>query len=170
MSCDCNRGGLRSFPNILYGSLRKELKKTIDNDFVIDYIICMNENKDSFEIDGNAVVCTSTSGKKYTITKNSCSCAGFGFRKNCRHFSEANKLGLIKKIEKKSIQNGTINNRGPQLIESRKKAIKSFIEKNGLEAPQSLINVVEPHVTSKMKPERFIEIVRRILEVRKENS
>ncbi len=147
------------------------MKKTIDNDFVIDYIICMRENKDIFEIDGNVVVCTNVSGKKDTITKNSCSCAGFGFRKNCRHFTEAKSLGMLDKIENKATKNST-NKRSahPQLIEFRKKAIKAFIESNGLEAPQSLINVVEPYVTSTMKPKRFLEIVRRLLEVRKENS
>lgn len=124
------------------------------------YIINM-KNKDTFKIDGTIVVCTSSSGKVYNITKDNCSCAGFGFRRNCRHFAEAKKLGLFEKIEK--AKKSTMNFRSPYLIEKRKKAAKIFIEKNGLEAPQSIINAIEPHITITMKPKKFLEIVRNLL-------
>ena len=131
------------------------------------YIICMKENKDTFKIDGNVVVCTNSKGKTYNLTKDHCSCAGFGFRRNCRHHTEAKKLGLFEKIEIEKLKNPQTNNRSPQIIEMRKKAIKIFIEKNGLEAPITLINVIEPHVTRTMKPEKFLEITKKLLEVRK---
>jgi hypothetical protein len=124
----------------------------------------MNNKSDSFRIEGNIVICTSFSGKEYSLTSQECSCAGFGFRRTCRHHKEAKALGLFKQLEEKRKELG-IKTFSPQMVVDRKKAIKLFIEKNGLEAPQSLVNAIEPYVKIDMTPERFLTIVRKLLTI-----
>jgi len=120
------------------------------------------KTKDTYKIDGNVVVCTSSSGKEYNLTSQECSCAGFGFRRTCRHHKEAKVLGLFKQLEEKQKELG-IKTYSPQMIIERKKAIAQFMVKNGIEARQSIVNAIEPYVNPKMTPEKFLTIVRKLL-------
>ena len=124
------------------------------------------KTKDTYRIEGNVVVCISSSGKEYNLTSQECSCAGFGFRRTCRHHKEAKALGLFEKIEQQQKKLG-IKTYGPKMVEARKKAIALYIEKQGLKAPQSLINAIEPYVKTTMAPEKFLQIVRKLLTISK---
>jgi ribosomal protein L37E len=120
------------------------------------------KTKDTYRIEGNVVVCISSSGKEYNLTSQECSCAGFGFRRTCRHYKEAKALGLFDKIEQQQKKLG-LKTFSPQMIIERKKAIAQFMVKNGIESRQSIINAIEPYVNPKMTPEKFLTIVRKLL-------
>lgn len=123
----------------------------------------MNKKQDSFRIDGNVIVCTSSSGKEYNITSQECSCAGFSYRRNCRHHKEAKVLGLFAKIEEKKRELGIQSFSSPHIVNERKKAIAQFLEKNGLEARPSIVSAIEPYLNKDMTPDKLLMVAKKLL-------
>ena len=96
-----------------------------DNGGVVSYINGKNIYELKFE---DNVIDVYKNGKKtYIITAKTCSCSGFGFRKNCQHFEKAkseNLLSLIK--DSKGFDFG----KSPIVIKMREKAVRLYNEKN----------------------------------------
>jgi len=113
----------------------------------------------TYKIDGSVVVCHSSSGKTYNLTKDHCECVGFTYHRSCKHLKEAKALGLFDKIEKSKAKPGIIL-RSAFIIEERKKAIKAFLIKHGIKAVQSKIDSLEKIVTKDMSPEEFLRLAK----------
>jgi len=109
---------------------------------------------DQFEVNDNHIIVTSSSGHKYTITLGSCTCPGFGFHKECRHYKEAREQGLLKSLEV-HVPQSIILVTGKAL---RKDAIRKFLTKNNLSYTESTVDKIECMLKTTTKPEEVIAI------------
>lgn len=106
--------------------------------------------------DGTVDCVSNSSGNKYTITKNSCSCKGFIFRRNCRHFRTAKECGIIDKIKNQKISL-VMFRKSPHIMEMRKKSVRYFLDKNNVSYTEKLVNRLESILTTEMTPEKFLK-------------
>jgi hypothetical protein len=101
---------------------------------------------DSFKLINDHIDVFSSSGKKYTITLGHCTCIGFGFHRDCRHYQEAEEDGLISKL-KTSIKTFSIKLSDHARL-MRKNALRQFLTKNNISFTEQLIDKLEPSITS----------------------
>jgi hypothetical protein len=111
----------------------------------------------SFKIFDDFIIINSNSGNTYRLTKNTCSCKGFGFHRSCSHFKEATENGLIDLIGKNHPEAFDIR-KNPTVIKARKQALKLFLEKNSIKTTQQLIEKIEPLITSKTTPLEVLQL------------
>jgi len=107
----------------------------------------------------------SSSGNTYRITKNSCNCKGFSFRRNCRHFQEAinNKAldrlaELQEKVRSESISSSFTS---PLIVACRKRAIIAYLNKLRIPFQYNLIDKLEKVLTQTMNPTSFLSYVKK---------
>jgi len=117
--------------------------------------------KDRFEIDGNIIVCHSASGKTYHLTRDTCDCMAFGFRRSCRHRDEAKEAGLFEKLAKVVQKPKGFIFRTPHIIEMRKNAVVQFLRKHKVRFTQALIDKLEPMLTMNMDVKKFLATAKR---------
>jgi len=110
-----------------------------------------------FELDRRRVKCFSDSGVTYYITKDSCNCVGFGFRRRCRHFSEALREGWIAKLKSQTVH---VSFRSSAIVESRKKAIRIFLEKRHASYTEETICSIEKILTQSTTSEIVLRLAR----------
>ncbi len=110
---------------------------------------------DKFIFDGNSIICQSQSGKEYRIVKGSCSCPGFGFKRNCRHYHYAHTNGLIDDLQQRIIKQQALVS--PFIKNMRQKALIWFLEKNGISPTKEMIIRIEPKIKTTTKPESVIK-------------
>ncbi len=105
---------------------------------------------DQFEAFSDYIKCTSgKSGDEYTITIGHCTCHGFSFHKECRHYDEAEAKGLIDKLKSKKISsfNGVTVTDSARVL--RKQALKEYFTKKSILFTDELINKIEPEISNK---------------------
>jgi len=113
-----------------------------------------HEHIKTFSVLGDKVVFTSMSGNDYVITKTSCSCKGFAFRRKCSHYEEAKSSGLLDSLNDKSysqVVSRALN------VKLRREALRVFLKKYDVKFNEVLIRVVEPRITQLTKPEQVID-------------
>ena len=109
-------------------------------------------------VDGKLEI-ESPSGNHYTITKTTCSCKGFGFRRTCSHLKEAEERGLISLLnEPKHISSQ--HTLSPEAHTIRKNALKQFLIKNNITTTEDMINTIEPQIPRDSKPEDIIALAK----------
>src|SRR4030066_1768272 len=86
------------------------------------------EGPDIFTVKGTYVECLSSSSHIYKITHDSCSCKGFGFRKLCRHYRQAQSKGFLDNLEIEIAKTAKITS-NPYIKKMRMEAIKAFLDK-----------------------------------------
>jgi hypothetical protein len=116
--------------------------------------------EDTYEISGTILLCHSKSGTTYKLTNQTCNCRGFGFRKTCRHYQNAYKLGWLKRLSE-SIAKQPRLSRTPHIIEARKKSIQFFLTKHNIRLSAKQIEAIEPSVRRNMTVDKFLSIVHR---------
>ena len=116
-----------------------------------------------FEVKDDGIHIRSTSGNSYLITKTSCSCKGFGFRKTCGHYEEAKSNDLLSLIPTHTTQQKIYHKLSQQAIQSRKDAIKRYLTKNAIPSNETIINELEKVVTQDMKPQKFLEKAKKLV-------
>ena len=113
---------------------------------------------DSFTLQETYINVKSGSGKDYIITKSSCTCVGYNFHRECRHYKQARELGLIEQLEKQHAQKLSITVSEHARV-LRKEAIKQFLKKKQVAFTESIIDKIEKAMTSTMKPEDILRMV-----------
>ena len=108
------------------------------------------QGPDIFTLKKGYIECVSGSGsgKIYKVTHDSCSCKGFGFRKLCRHYRQAQTKGLLDKLEvqiKEYKRNNKVVNYYVQSM--RIDAIKKFLDKNNIAYRISQVINIEKMLT-----------------------
>jgi len=112
----------------------------------------------SFIVEDGHLSIESFSGSNYIITKTTCSCKGFGFRRTCSHFKEATENGLITLLQQ---QQSTIKlTLSPTAIKMRKDALKKLLTKHNITFTENMINTIEPQLTISTKPEDVIALAK----------
>jgi len=107
----------------------------------------------NYEVIDNGLIITSSSGSQYRITKSACSCKGFGFRRNCGHYTEAKTLGLLDLIIDKPI---SVFLQSPYIKAERIKSIRYFLTKQKIDFTEELLIALEPRMTRETRPEQLI--------------
>ncbi|MDD5649432.1 MAG: hypothetical protein PHF86_03295 [Candidatus Nanoarchaeia archaeon] len=104
------------------------------------------QEPDIFFLRTGYIECLSGTGHVYKVTHDSCSCKGFGFRKLCRHYRQAEAKGYLDQLETQIIKN-------PKFIKTehirkmRMDAIRVFLDKYNLKYQISQIVDLEKIVT-----------------------
>jgi hypothetical protein len=124
----------------------------------IFFNLVVKRNKMKFKISNGQLTVKSESGNTYTITRTSCSCAGFGWRGNCKHFNEAKKKGLIDKLLK--VKGFSSFSKTPFIIESRKDAIRQWLKKKHIKIRESIVNKIESIMTEKTSMKEILACVK----------
>lgn len=114
--------------------------------------------EDTFEVFDSYIICHSGSGEDYTITLDSCTCRGFGFHKECRHFKEAKEKGLLTQISTRQVSfNGIKVGSHARLL--RKDAIRQYLTKNNISFSEYVIDKIEKVLDVRTRPEEVIKMV-----------
>lgn len=113
-----------------------------------------------YEIKGSVLEITSGSGKKYELTQKSCTCKGFGFRRTCGHFEEAEARGLLKKLTAKGKKKIRVLSTNDNKKELREDAIRKFLEKNNVLFDDVTITSLEKYITQETTPEKVLHMAR----------
>jgi hypothetical protein len=113
-------------------------------------------NKDLFTIKDGIVLCHSKSGSTYRLTKTTCTCSGFGFRRTCRHHKEATEQGLFKQLDD-ILKAKPISLRSKAIISVRRKALSDYLKRKGIKATVIAINTIEPTITVNTKPQNILQ-------------
>jgi len=114
-----------------------------------------------FTVKEDGIHIIATSGNAYLITRTSCSCKGFGFRKTCGHFQEATEKDLLSLIPVKTIQQIAHHKPSGKLVDERKKAIRKYLTLHSIPSSDDIVNALEKIVTQTMKPSEFLEIAKK---------
>lgn len=99
-----------------------------------------------FTIVKNQLKVKSESGKTYIIDREGCNCPGFGWRRNCRHFTEAKVKGLLDKLPKNEGFHGFVKT--PYIVKMRKDAIKQWLKKKRYKVTEKVIDKIESIMTA----------------------
>lgn len=111
----------------------------------------------SYQIDGAVLKITTGSGTKYELSHKSCTCKGFGFRRNCGHMKEAKAKGLLAQLE--TVQKKKMKvSKSPTRTKFRKDAIRKFLIKNSVEFDETTIDNIEKHLTQDTTPDKVIQM------------
>ena len=114
---------------------------------------------DSYEIIEGKIEIKSKSGNIYFITKDSCSCKAFGFRKTCRHYVEAKDQGLLNELEKqtsKDLYYEDSHFSSEYIKNMRLDALKAFLTKNNISYSENKIIEIEKKITMNTKVEEVL--------------
>jgi hypothetical protein len=65
------------------------------------------QGPDVFTLKSGYIECLSGTGRTYKVTHDSCSCKGFSFRRECRHYRQARQKGLLNKLETQIVKKQT---------------------------------------------------------------
>ena len=120
----------------------------------------VGDMNDSFNITGNVIVCHSTSGSTYEITSTACTCPGFGFRRQCRHMTEAKAQGLFTELKRQSQKVTSFNS--PIIHKARLRAILIWLEKQGFTPSGNMVLTIEQHVRADTKPHAVMALAKKI--------
>jgi hypothetical protein len=115
--------------------------------------------EDFYFIDKDVIICESSSGNKYEITEEKCTCKGFGFRNDCRHYQYCKTSGMIKQLKISQIEKQKIKN-SAFILKMRKESLKEFCKDNNIKFDDKLISKVEPLITANMTPKQLIKILK----------
>jgi hypothetical protein len=114
------------------------------------------KSSDTFKIYLDYIEVISSSGNNYKITLTRCSCKGFGFHKECRHYKQAQELGLLKNLQLQTINSDiTLSEHAKEL---RKAALKAFLTKYNINFTQELINKIEPVIKITTTPQEIFSL------------
>jgi hypothetical protein len=114
--------------------------------------------EDKFEFHDDYVKVISGSGNEYTITIERCTCRGFGFHKKCRHYEQAEALGLVEKLKQQPTKEFNFT-RSSSATVMRKDAIRKWLAKKCIHFTEEIIDKIELVLTSKTTPEDVLLIV-----------
>ena len=115
------------------------------------------KSEDTFDVFDTYIICHSKSKEDYTITLNSCTCRGFSFHHDCRHFSEAQEKGLLENLKhRKATYNGIKIGSHAKFL--RKDAIKQFLTKNNISFTDPVVDKIEEVLNATTKPEEVIKM------------
>lgn len=109
------------------------------------------EGPDVFTLKTGYIECVSGSGHTYKITHDSCSCKGFGFRRTCRHYSQAKQKKLLDKLESQ-IDNEITLFKSVHLKKFRMDAIRQYLDKINIRYTPSNVIDIEKILTTKTTP------------------
>lgn len=112
---------------------------------------------DKFEFFSDYVKVTSKSGNDYTITIDHCTCRGFSFHKTCRHFEQAQALGLIEKLKTQIVDQHDLS-LSPNAIALRKDAIKKWLTKKQISFSDQIVDKIESILKSTSNPQEILAI------------
>lgn len=115
-----------------------------------------------FSINGNILECVSDSGATYKISKEYCTCVGFGFRRTCKHFKEAWVSGWMRKLTE-SIKANFSPLSSPYIREKRREALALYLKKNKIKFTDIILDKFEPIITQTTDPKSFLSSVRKEL-------
>jgi len=111
---------------------------------------------DQFTLHEDRIDVISASGSSYQITLTRCSCKGYSFHQECRHYKQAVNLGLLEKLKAKSLSFSiTLSDHAKKL---RKEALKEYLTKQKISFTEDLLCTVEPQITCTMKPSELIAL------------
>jgi ribosomal protein L37E len=102
------------------------------------------QGPDIFTLKQGYVECVSGSGHTYKVTHDSCSCKGFGFRRECRHYRQAKQKGLLNKLEVQIVKKASYK---PSVFTGHMKkmrmdAIRTFLNKHNIRyKPTQVIDI-----------------------------
>lgn len=118
-----------------------------------------NRKQDEFALVGDSIEVRSKSGNIYTITLGHCTCPGFGFHRECRHYQEAEEDGWIVKLKEsmKTFSGITLSDHARAM---RKDAIRQFLVKNGISFVETTIDKIEIVLTSSMRPQELLDMAK----------
>ena len=117
---------------------------------------------DTYTIKKHYVEVQSASGRKYAIMPHMCSCTGYGFRRKCRHMDYAKSHNLFKDVVVSDHVLRSFKN-SKHIKDARKKALKSWLHKNGYDVDDNIMTKVERFVTIETTPNQLIEKVRELI-------
>jgi ribosomal protein L37E len=109
------------------------------------------EGPDIFTLKSGYVECISGSGHTYKITHDSCSCKGFGFRRLCRHYTQAKQKGLLDNLEVQITKEIKLTQSG-HMKKLRMDAIRQYLEKMNIRYKPSNVIDIEKILTTKTTP------------------
>ena len=113
---------------------------------------------DQFTLQETHIDVKSSSGNVYIVTKSSCTCIGYSFHRECRHYKQARELGLIEQLEKQREKKLSITVSEHARV-LRKEAIRQFLKKKQVIFTESVIDKIEKVMTSTTKPEDVLRMV-----------
>lgn len=114
------------------------------------------QGPDVFTLKQGYVECLSGSGHTYKVTHDSCSCKGFGFRKLCRHYRQAQKQGYLDNLETQLAAQYNRTQFSGAMKKSRMDAIKVWLEKKNIRyKPQDVIDI-EAIMTANTTPQEVM--------------
>jgi hypothetical protein len=115
------------------------------------------KSDDTFDVFETYIICHSKSKEDYTITLNSCTCRGFNFHHDCRHFSEAREQGLLENLKnRKPTYNGVPIGSHAKFM--RKDAIRQFLTKKNIAFTDKIIDDIEKVLDIRTRPEDVIKM------------
>jgi len=106
---------------------------------------------DVYIVENQRIVCNSSSGNQYFITKSACSCKGYGFRRKCRHYSHCSDENLFSQLD--SSKPNKINFNSPYIKKMRLDALVQFCIKNRISYNNQQLDKIVPQITIMMTPE-----------------
>lgn len=109
------------------------------------------EGPDVFTLKTGYIECVSGSGHTYKITHDSCSCKGFGFRRICRHYSQAKQKKLLDKLESQ-IDSEIALFKSAHLKKFRMDAIRQYLDKINIRYTPANVIDIEKILTTKTTP------------------
>jgi hypothetical protein len=112
---------------------------------------------DVFKLFDNRIEVTSSSGNKYEITLDYCTCKGFSFHRECRHYQEAEKQGLILQLETKINEFSGITLCDHARV-IRKDAIRQYLTKHNTSFTEEIINKIESILTCSTTPQEVLSL------------
>jgi hypothetical protein len=112
---------------------------------------------DTFDVFDSYIICHSKSGEDYTITLDSCTCRGFNFHKECRHFKEAKEKGLLTRLSfHQTTFNGIkIGNHARYL---RKDAVRQCLTKNKISFSEFVVEKIEEVLDIRTTPQEIVKM------------
>ena len=116
----------------------------------------MNKIRD-FRVTSNGLIITSSSGNEYQITKDSCSCKAFAFRRKCGHFKEAKANNLLDLLNEQEAQSGVVFKMSKEMKGVRKEALRIFLRKSGINFKEEDIDLLEPMITKETHPKLLLQ-------------
>lgn len=109
------------------------------------------EGPDIFTLKTGYVECISGSGHTYKVTHDSCSCKGFGFRRLCRHYTQAKQKGLLDNLETQIDKEVKLTQSG-HAKKLRMDAIRQYLDKINIRYTPTNVIDIEKILTTKTTP------------------
>ncbi|MDD5649756.1 MAG: hypothetical protein PHF86_04950 [Candidatus Nanoarchaeia archaeon] len=114
------------------------------------------QGPDIFTLKQGYVECVSGSGHTYKVTHDSCNCKGFGFRKLCRHYRQAEKKGYLNNLEAQIAATYNRTEFSGAMKKSRMDAIRAWLDKKNIRyKPQDVIDI-EKIMTATTTPQEVM--------------